>query len=206
MNKQLFLKSDVRRDYASFVYLAVISSAFLCGCVIGSFCAGYVDADSAVYRYLNAFISAGADGLTTPGFLSVVMFNSAFFVASFVCGFSSLGVISIPLLSAARGFCITFTVAAVIRVFGKAGILLSVSLCGFGLAVTLPCLFVFMCYCLQSSYRLIKFAFGRYESGPPVIGRPFFVLFFACVAGAFVASLIDTYLSSYLVRLSFKLI
>jgi stage II sporulation protein M len=126
--------------------------------------------------------------------------NFKYHLAALFLGFSVLGVFCIPALSAVRGFFLSFSVSAIIRLMGSKGILLTLSIFGINTLITIPCFFVLSVSGFSASLYLLRLVFSKNtkNTASPFNSR-FFMNCGICLIVLMVSTLIDTYLTPYLI-------
>lgn len=125
--------------------LVVSGAAFLLGGLVGCLLAAYVDGmgSDALKAYLEGFLNAAGEGAVgPPALLPTVWQVLRWPLMAAALGFTALGVLGIPILFAARGFLLSFSIAAFVRMFGDAGRLLAFLVFGVPGCVAVPVFFV----------------------------------------------------------------
>ena len=119
-------------------------------------------------------------------------------------GFSVLGIICLPVLSALRGFFLCFSISAMIRLFGSNGIALALSVFGIGTLLTIPCYFILAVQAFSASLNLFKAvrATGGGRVPPVPYGRGYFLLWGVCFLILAVAFLAGVFITPYLTDLA----
>ena len=79
-------------------------------------------------------------------------------------GFSSIGVVLLPLLTVAFGFFLSFSVCCFTAAFGGGGVLLALAVFGLRCLVSLPCYFLLAAGALETSAALLAASLGRSRS------------------------------------------
>ena len=114
-------------------YLILLSLCFFIGILSGHIISRSVSADSSaeLYRYLSDFFQVNLHYAASDSFLSALLLYYRYPILAFLFGFSSIGVIGLPLLSAAFGFFSSFSAGCFVLTFGKSGVLLALAAFGF---------------------------------------------------------------------------
>jgi uncharacterized membrane protein SpoIIM required for sporulation len=175
------------------IALGIVALAFLAGIVGGCFLSvrGGPAADAAVLEHLSPLADAGN---TRPGFAWVIVNTFIYPVLCFALGYSIPGVALIPAAVCARGFFLSYAVASCVRVFGtEGGALLSVSLIGPHLLISLPCLFLLSAHGLLGSAGLISSV--RRKPAAPIRAKESFLRFGAVICALTAASAVEIYFS-----------
>jgi len=125
--------------------LVILSICFFLGGLFGIILAANVagDGSDSLSLYLTHFVDvAGTGEIRIPALLSLLWEVFRWPLLTLLLGFTAIGVIGIPVLFAARGFFLAFSIATFVRVFGAAGDLLAFLLFGVTGLISLPVLFV----------------------------------------------------------------
>lgn len=143
--------------------LLFLAAFFLAGVVLGQVLAGRVPDETGqeLSRYLKGYLSL-EDGSLTPGSLwAALLLYGRYPLLAFLMGFASIGVVLLPLTTAAFGFFLSFSVSCFTAAFGQEGVLLAVGVFGLRCAVTLPCYFLLAVPALGTSGALVSLSLGR---------------------------------------------
>lgn len=190
-------------DFPAFIVCAI---CFMSGCVLAIFFADYVADAETLSGYMSAyFTQVGSGGDVHPGFGKIFLNTAKYHIAAVFFGFSVIGFICIPLLSAVRGFFFTFSIAVIIRLYGGNGILLVLGLFGINALIALPSYFVLAAMAFSVSKNLFSMAAypGQRTYITPFTGR-YFTCCAVCLGLLLIAAVTDTYLTVYLVQLAAK--
>ena len=118
-------------------------------------------------------------------------------------GFSVLGTAFVPLLSAVRGFTLSFSALVTATAFGDRGAFTALALYGPEAMVTVPCFFVLAVRALSASARLFRMSTGGGDPGPlPVYNRDYFAGFLVCAAVLALYALADACFLGMVVRMA----
>jgi uncharacterized membrane protein SpoIIM required for sporulation len=182
------------------IALGVIALAFLAGIVGGSFLSagGGLEADAAALDYLAPL--AGGE-IPKPNTLWVLINTFTYPVLCFALGYSIPGIALIPAAIGVKGFFLSYAVASCVKVFGtESGTLLSLSLIGPHLLISLPCLFLLGTYGLLGSAGLLS-SFRRRTASVSIKTKDNFLRFgiVLCVLAA--AAAVEIYASPALASL-----
>lgn len=137
--------------------LAVSGAAFFLGGLGGCLMASWVTGGGSerLYAYLEGFLAAaGAGAVASPALAPLIWDTLRWPLLAVLLGCSALGVLGLPLLFAVRGFLLSFSIAAFVRMFGNAGCLLAFLVFGVSGCVAVPVLFVLGVQGLASACRL----------------------------------------------------
>ncbi len=169
-------RMDLGQPLARLLFLGLF---FLSGMILGQVCAGNVPetAGEELSGYLRDFTAVEGDGTA----LTAAVLYFRYPLAAFLLGFSVLGAVLVPGLTAAFGFFLSFSVCCFAAVFGPEGVLLAAAVMGLRCAVTLPCYFLLA----VPSWEAACLSLGR---GRAVRGREYW-LRLGVVSGALLAGL-----------------
>ena len=181
MNRKLFTVLSLD-DSADFFALLICGALFCAGCVVGTLLSVCLPNGSVIYKDIMSYLSISTGDMAADFSFLPVFFNIfKFHFLSFVFGFSILGVFSIPMLSALRGFALAFSVSAFMRILGSAGIPLTLCVFGIEAFISIPCFFVLSTQSFSTSRILFGSVFlqsGR--TGPSPYNKQFFKRLFVC--------------------------
>ena len=171
--------------------LAVSGTAFLLGGVAGCLLAACVDGlgGDALRAYLEDFLAAAGAGTAGPPALGPLIWQVLRWpLLAAALGFTALGVVGVPVLMAVRGFLLSFSIAAFVRIFGDAGRLLAFLVFGVSGCVAVPVLFVLG---VQSQLSARRLALGGQEGRRSCCGRTYWVRCGLCACGLCVCMLLE---------------
>jgi len=200
MNKRVFGRFG-RFGASGPAALAVCAILFSGGAIAGVFfsrCVGGADPAAAYVRGLAETAASGENVL--PGLGVLIPGELVFPALAFAFGFSALGTALVPLLSAARGLALAFSVSLVVRVLGKEGVAFALALFAPDALASLPCFFILSVQSLGASSRLFSAA-SRPEQFPggKVFGRCYFGRAAVCLFVPSLLAVCDKYLLFHLV-------
>jgi stage II sporulation protein M len=185
----------------NYLGLLACGALFLCGCIAGTVSAGCIDEGTMLNDYITGFLSIFTND-TSPklSLFSSLANNFKYQLIALFLGFSVIGVFLLPILSAVRGFFLSFSVAAIIRLLGSKGILLTLALFGVNTLITVPCFFIISVSAFSASLYLLRLVFSKNlkNTVSPFSSR-FFINCGICLIMLIISALIDTYLSPYLI-------
>lgn len=202
MNRRLFL---ILKQYPAKFYLGFIicSVFFICGCIVGVFSSGLIKDGDAVYNYIVSYMQIGIDGtVVKPQFISVLFNAFKYHILVIIFGFSLIGTLSIPLLSAFRGFCLSFSVSLVMGALSSKGIICVILIFGVSSLIELPCYFILASQSLAASQSLFSLTFRTGTRSPlSPYDRAYFVRCIFCFVLLLVSALISTFVIPYIFQL-----
>ena len=161
---------------AAFLVLGILAGYLLsgrCRAETGEELAGYLD------RYLAR---AGQEALTweTVGQTLWCYFRAS--VCAFLLGFSPIGVAGLPLLCAAQGLVLSFSLFCFAGVLGREGFLALLALFGVRVCVVLPCTLLLSAAALERAYAMARMTLGGKRAQRLSAGGGYYVRFaFCCV-------------------------
>lgn len=125
--------------------LLLVSGGFLLGGLAGCLFARAVSGSGAeaLTTYLADFFTAiRGDNVSMSGFFSALWTVIRWPLLVLLLGCTAVGIVGIPILFFLRGFLLSFTVCAFVRVLGSTGVLFSFLLFGISSLITVPVLFL----------------------------------------------------------------
>ena len=165
-------------------FLGGLAGCLLAGCVDGGGLEGLTD-------YLEGFLLAAQAGEAAAPAPAVLVWETVRWpLAALLLGFTALGLLAIPLLFAARGFLLAFSIACFVRLVGGAGCLLALVLFGVGGTFSVPALFVLGVQSLRAARVLAGRAWGDGKAAP-LYGRAYWLRCGGCAAALCVCMLLE---------------
>ena len=154
--------------------LLFLAAFFLAGVVLGQVLAGRVPDETGqeLSRYLKVYLSLEDGSLTPSDLWAALLLYGRYPLLAFLLGFASIGVVLLPLTTAAFGFFLSFSVSCFTAAFGQEGVLLAVGVFGLRCAVTLPCYFLLAVPALGTSGALASLSLGRGRGAASVTYGP----------------------------------
>lgn len=200
LNRRLLFLSfnSTKKNYLG---LLACGALFLCGCIAGTVAAGFIDDGTKLNEYVTGYLSIFLND-TSPklSLLASLANNFKYHLTALFLGFSVIGVFILPLLSAVRGFFLSFSAAAIIRLLGSKGILLTLALFGVNTLITIPCFFILSVSAFSASLYLLRLVFSKnLKNVVSPFNSRFFINCGICLIVLIISALIDTYLSPYLI-------
>ena len=173
--------------------LLVSGTAFFLGGLVGCLLAACVEGmgSQALRTYLETFLSAAGEGrIIPPALLPTLWQVLRWPVMAAALGFTALGVLGVPVLFAARGFLLSFSISAFVRLFGNAGGLLAFLVFGVPGCVAVPVFFVLGVQSQLSAGRLAARRQGEGRRGA-CLGRSYLVRCGLCACALGVCVLLE---------------
>ena len=182
MNKRKltpWISPEPRRGFSAFFLCA---AGFLLGVILGVLLSGGVlEGDSAsefFSEYGKTLLAGSFDGGFLPVFMSVAWYH----LLAILFSFTMLGVALIPLVSAARGFTLSFTLAALVRLYATQGIAAGMALVGFTALLSVPIFFLVSVDAMCASGELVRIGlFRQPPAGPGAYTADLFMRFFLAI-------------------------
>lgn len=185
--------------------LLFLALFFLSGVFLGQVLSGRVPDSTGdeLGRYLTDYLRLGGEaGCTADTALSAAVIYFRYPLLAFLLGFTSLGVILLPCVTAAYGFFLSFSVCCFTAAFGADGVLLALAVFGLRCAVTMPCYFLLAVPSWGTSAALASFSFSRGRRSAPVFyDRGYWIRLGAAMAALLAGMCADLFLSPWLLRL-----
>lgn len=168
-------KASGEREGGFLLRLLLLASFFACGVILGQVVSGRVPDGTApeLNRYLTDYLTLSKDaGFSGRAFLSSLLMYLRYPLLAFLLGFASIGIVLLPLLSAAYGFFLSFSVCCFAAAFGRNGILLALSVFGIRCLISLPCFFFLAVPSFRNASALAAASFGRKNRRIPPVRYP----------------------------------
>jgi stage II sporulation protein M len=200
LNRRFFLVS-INSAKTNYLGLLVCAALFLCGCIIGTVTAGFISDGTKLNDYISGYLSIFMRGSSSsPGLMTAIVDCYKYHLFAVFLGFSILGVFCIPVLSAVRGFFLSFSISVIIRLLGSKGILLALSIFGINTLLTIPCFFILSVSAFSASLYILRLVFSKnVKSTVSPFDSRFFLNCGICLVVLMISALIDTYLTPYLI-------
>lgn len=147
---------------------------FLLGAAAGIFCANRVSGNlcEELSAYLQEYLSLSQKRtLTIAAVCALAWAYIRWPVFAFFCGFTTLGVVLLPMAAAAFGFFSAYAAGCLTVAFGSRGILAALALFGLRCCVTVPCFFLLAAYAWRLSAALFRVSFARGHPFSPIYDR-----------------------------------
>lgn len=123
---------------------AFLIAVFLCGVIAGSFTGMQISHSNGTYivKLSDYFVSQMSDGQTPLYYQMLIRLAEAFSypILLMLCGMLAASQFWVSALIAARGFLLSFSVAAIISQLGMRGFYLSLASMGLSAVISVPCL------------------------------------------------------------------
>jgi stage II sporulation protein M len=203
MNRRFFIIS-LQDEAFSRIGLLICGILFLSGCIAGTVTAGFVKDGTRLNDYFSSFLSLFLTG-NSPGrdlfaaLVDVFKYN----LAAIALGFSFAGIFLVPVLSALRGFFLSFSVSMVIRVLGGKGVALALAIFGVNTLLTVPCFFVLSVDAFYASLSIFRLTVNKKQKLPLTPwGSRFFIRCGICLLVLVLTALLDMYVTPHLISLA----
>lgn len=154
---------------------------------------------SALVGYLERFLaSAQAGALELPALPELLWQVLRWPLAAVLLGFTSLGLLGIPVLASARGFFLAFSIASFARAYGRQGLAVAFFLLGIPGLFSLPAFLLLATQSLSAACALAGRSSGSRRRDLP-FHRDYFFRFGLCAAAVCISLLLERYLVPALV-------
>ena len=196
------------RQTVSVSRLLFLALFFLGGILLGQVLAGKVPDGTGdeLTRYLTDYVYLY--GQTAPegrAFWETVVIYFRYPLLAVFLGFTSVGVVLLPVVAVAFGFFLSFSVSCFTAAFGGEGVLLALAVSGLRFALTLPCFFLLAVPSWQTSWALAGLSLGRGQRCAPVVyGRVWWLRAGLAAAVLLAGVCADHALSPVLLRLALE--
>lgn len=173
----------------------LLSLFLLLGVLAGYALAGQTAAEGSdeLRRYLDACLAQSAAlPLSAGTVLRTVFCYYRAAVLAFLLGFSLIGVVGVPLLFAAQGLVLSFSLFTFAAAIGREAFLLLPALFALRLAFVLPCTFLLGTAAWDKARSLASLSFGGGKRIRPVVyGSAYWYRFFACCVCLLIGSALE---------------
>lgn len=182
--------------------LIICGALFLCGCVAGSFSAGFVTDGSALTGYFAEYLTMAREGTFTDPTMSASFVNTFRYpLLVFAMGLSIPGLLAVPVLCAMRGYTLAFSVAVIVRLYGSGGILLALSIFGLSALLTVPCFLILASQAFRGSCLLtVSVIKPSMRPGSSPYNFKYFLCCLICFVFLGLAAVLDSVLTASMVR------
>ena len=174
---------------ALFLVLGILAGYILSGRWSG-------ETDGELRRYLESYLAVTARPpvTATAAAQTLICFLRAP-VLAFLLGFASIGVVGIPLLFAAQGFVLSFSLFSFAGAMGRGSFALLLALFAIRLLFVLPCTFLLGTAALDKSRALAVLSLGGGKRVRPVVyGAAYWYRFAACCVCLLIGSALELWL------------
>lgn len=182
MNKRKltpWISPEPRRGFSAFFLCA---AGFLLGVILGVLLSGGVLEGDSASEFFSEYGKTLLAGSFDSGFLPVFMSVAWYHLLAILFSFTMLGVALIPLVSAARGFTLSFTLAALVRLYASQGIAAGMALVGFTALLSVPIFFLVSVDAMCASGELVRIGlFRQPPAGPGAYTADLFMRFFLAI-------------------------
>ena len=196
------------RRMVSLSRLLFLALFFLAGVLLGQVLAGKVPDGTGgeLTRYLTDYVYLyGQTAPESRAFWETVVIYFRYPLLAVFLGFTSVGVVLVPVVAAVFGFFLSFSVSCFTAAFGGEGVLLALAVSGLRCAVTLPCFFLLAVPSWQASWTLASLSLGRGQRSAPVVyGRVWWLRAGLAAAVLLAGVCADHALSPVLLRLALE--
>lgn len=135
---------------------------FLCGVFLGQVLARRVPESlgQELTAYLRGYMTLDAPDVS-EAVLPALLLYFRYPLMAVLLGFASFGAALLPMVTAAFGLSLSFSVSCFAAAFGSRGILVALAALGPRCLVTLPCYFLLAASAWESAAALARLSFGR---------------------------------------------
>ena len=192
--------SETSQKTTALILCAIL---FLLGSVAGTVFAGSLSQHHGTDSFFSAFLRLKTNEPVRVDLLTAIFDACKYPLAVLFLGTSVLGVALIPALSAVRGFLLSFSVAAVVRLYGTHGIMVALSMFGTSALITIPCFIFLSIEAFCASQRLLQTARGTAaRSSPATYPTRKLTQLALCFALLLLSAVLDTSLTTYLIHIA----
>lgn len=176
---------------------AISAALFLVGAVVGSVIGSKItpEASGSLYTYVFDYLNSIKEFDFSRFNLLYALFNNfKYHLVVFILGFAGFGMFLIPFVSGVRGFFLSLSVSAFVRLLGSAGISLSMAAFGIQAVLTLPCLLILSSVAFYASKRMLTYTGGKRRDLSPVFSKQYLLICGLCFIVLFISALCEAYL------------
>ena len=164
------------------------------GAIIGYFVQRSVSTESSaeLSEYLHQYAVCSARGTYTP--VSILRVAAVYFrypLLAFCLGFCTLGIYLLPVLCAAQGFFLSFSVCCFASAMGRAGVYLAFSAFGLRVLITLPCLMLLALQAFHNARALSGGAPQKAGNTKKNLRASYFSLFGICSIALLLGTILE---------------
>lgn len=181
--------------------LLLLGVALVVGIFAGVLTASYLNlaAEQSLLTSIGQFLSAEG----SPSFWQTVWKIFRMPLLVLLLGFTCFGVAATPIAIATQGFLFSFSVSAMVRLFGGRGLLLGVTTFGVQALVIIPCILIWGAQSIHISKTLFGMLFPkRAPLGAPVFLRGFVLALLLGLALLLIGTALEFWLTPHLVALT----
>jgi len=149
--------------------------------------------------YLRGYLSLEPE-LSGRTAVSALVLYFRYPLLALLLGYSSIGVILLPMTAAAFGFFLSFSVCCFAAAFGSDGVLLALAVFGVRCLISLPCFFLLAVSAWENSAALASFGRGR-RTASVHRGRFYWQRTGLCTAALLAGACFEWFCSPWLLRL-----
>ena len=191
---------------SSSVQMVCLALLFLFGAVGGYLYSGYCDDHASVMlsEYLNGYCQLfGSGGESAVSLFSAIRLYYGYIILAFLFGFTVIGVLVIPALSAVYGFTAMFAIGCFARIYGRYGVWLAMSVLGVRLLFTIPCFLWIASHAWSAAASLLPGPRGK-RCAPVIYDSSYFYRLFVCVVLLMIGVGMERYVTPHLFHLALQ--
>ena len=156
-------KTPLCEEKRAIVRLLCLAAFFAFGIFLGRAAASCVPMETGeeLSRYLQDYLRLEGTAVEESAVLSAVLTYVRYPLLAAFLGFTSLGIVLLPVVAAVAGFCFSFSVCCFAAAFGGEGVRLALAVLGLRCGVTLPCFFLLAVPAWSACAALTSFSAGK---------------------------------------------
>jgi stage II sporulation protein M len=162
--KQQRLKGEKKDRVSFWLRLVLLAAFFAAGVILGRVLSDRAPEGTAaeLAKYLTGYFSLEqTEELSAKSILSALLIYFRYPLLAFLFGLVAAGIVLLPVLSAAFGFFLSFSVCCFTAAFGQSGVLLALSAIGIRCFVTMPCFFYLAVPSMERAWMLAGASFSK---------------------------------------------
>ncbi|MBR5479814.1 MAG: hypothetical protein IKU84_06510 [Clostridia bacterium] len=194
------IKAHFSKSTINFIVLSIF---LLCGIIVGAVTASYIEGDtiSDLSKSISGIVNSDHSKILIKTVFSV--FKYPLFV--FLCGFTALGVLFLPIVIYVKGYYCAFSIGAIIRIYGTAGIWISFSVFAVQAIVLIPCLLLISALSFNSAKQQWRmFITGKHSVFEPILTKQHIFTVTFCFICLLFLSAFEVFITPNLVSYALK--
>ena len=194
-------------QFSSLVRLLFLACFFLLGVILGQVMATRLpDATGKeLDRYLTDYFSLERVPLSSQSIFSALVLYVRYPLAAFFLGFTSVGVLLLPLVSILFGFFLAFSVSCLTAAYAGGGVLVALAAFGLRCLVTIPCYFTLAIPSWDASASLAALSLGRGRRVVSVVyGKQWWLRLASVTAILFLSVCLELFVTPWLLELALE--
>ena len=194
------IKGHFSKSTVNFIVSAIF---LLCGVIIGSISSSHIAGNTILElsSSISSIVNFDRSKIFTETLFSVFKYP----MIIFLCGFTALGVLFVPVSLSIKGYSWAFSIGVLIRIYGSSGIWISVSVFAVQALILIPCLFVMSSLSLNAAKQQWQmFLIGKRTVFGPIFTKRYFLTLATCLAVLLLLIIFDVLVTPSIVSYTLK--